>query len=124
MSKPSVVYVTFISAPPEKVWHALTNSKATAQYLSGFHVATETCHGGASLFKRGDQVFNRGTVLVCDPPHRLSVTWHPGARRIFRRKAVARSVTFAIEAIGGGQSRLTITHDDFAPDGGRAGDRR
>jgi uncharacterized protein YndB with AHSA1/START domain len=114
MSKPTFVYVTFINAPPEKLWHALTDAKATAQYLSGFHVAVETCQGGASLFKRGDQVFNRGTVLVCDPPHRLSVTWQPEFGEFSDEKP--SRVTFAIEAIGGGQSRLTITHDDFAPD--------
>ena len=112
MSKPSFVYVTFISAPPEKVWHALTDMKATAQYLSGFHVAVETSPGGVSLFKRGDQVFNRGTVLACDPPHRLTVTWHPELGEFSDEKP--SRVTFAIEAIGEAQSRLTITHDDFA----------
>jgi uncharacterized protein YndB with AHSA1/START domain len=113
MSKPSFVYVTFISAPPEKIWHALTDTQATAQYLSGFHVAMEKRAGGASLFKRGDQVFNLGTVLVCDPPRMLSVTWRPELGEFSDEKP--SRVTFAIEAIGGGQSRLTITHDDFAP---------
>jgi uncharacterized protein YndB with AHSA1/START domain len=117
MSKPTFVYVTFISAPPEKVWQALTDANATAQYLSGFHVAVEKHPGGASLFKRGDQVLNHGTVLVCDPPHTLSVTWHPELGEFSDEKP--SRVTFAIEAIGAGQSRLTITHDDFAP-GSRA----
>jgi uncharacterized protein YndB with AHSA1/START domain len=114
MNKPAFVYVIFISAPPEKVWHALTDANATAQYLSGFHVAVEQRSGGTSLFKRGDQVFNRGIVLECDPPHRLSVTWHPELGDLSGEKP--SHVTFAIEAIGTGQSRLTIIHDHFAAD--------
>ena len=47
--KPKFVYVTFIAAPQDKVWHALTDAKATARYLSGFHVATDLKTGGASL---------------------------------------------------------------------------
>jgi uncharacterized protein YndB with AHSA1/START domain len=111
MSKPSFVYVTFIAAPPEKVWHALTDMEATAKYLSGFHVVVDKKSGGASLFKRGDQVLNRGTVLLCEPPHKLSTTWRPEQGEFSGEKP--SRVTFAIEDVGGGQSKLTITHDEF-----------
>jgi uncharacterized protein YndB with AHSA1/START domain len=111
--KPSFVYVTFIAATPEKVWHALTDPKTTARYLSGFHVATDMAVGGASHFKRGEQVLNRGVVLACDPPHLLSVTWRPEQGELSSEKP--SRVTFEIQAAGAGQSKLTITHDDFQP---------
>jgi uncharacterized protein YndB with AHSA1/START domain len=113
MSKPSFVYVVFIAATPEKVWHALTDAKATAEYLSGFHVTVDKRPGGASQFKRGDQVLNQGEVLVCEPPHRLSITWRPEQDEFSGEKP--SRVTFDIEAAGGGQSKLTITHGDFEP---------
>ncbi|MFZ0372086.1 MAG: SRPBCC family protein [Xanthobacteraceae bacterium] len=117
MSKPNFVYVTFIAAAPEKIWQALTDSQTSARYLSGFYVVVETKRGGASLFKNGVQVLNRGTVLSYDPPRRLSVTWRPELGEFSQEKP--SRVTFEIEAIGKGQSRLTITHDDFQ-DGSKA----
>jgi uncharacterized protein YndB with AHSA1/START domain len=112
--KPKFVHVTFIRATPDKVWHALTDADTTARYLSGFHVATELKSGGASLFKKGEQVLNRGTVLACDPPRRLVVTWRP-EHGPFSEEKPSR-VTFEVEAAGGGQSKLTIIHDDFQDD--------
>jgi uncharacterized protein YndB with AHSA1/START domain len=119
MAKPVFVYVTFIAAAPEKVWHALTDAQMTARYLSGFHVASDLKVGGASLFKRGEQVLNRGVILACDPPRTLSVTWHP-ERGEFSDEKPSR-VTFTIEAVPGNQSRLTITHDDFEENSKAAG---
>jgi uncharacterized protein YndB with AHSA1/START domain len=109
--KPKFVYVTFIAAPQDKVWHALTDAKATARYLSGFHVATDLKTGGASRFQKGEQVLNRGTVLACDPPFKLQVTWKPEMGEFANEKP--SRVTFEIEAIGADQSKLTIVHDDF-----------
>lgn len=111
MTKPGFVYVTFIAAAPEKVWHALTDAKATAQFLSGFHVAADLREGGALTFQRGDAVLNRGTILECDPPRRLQVTWKPMEGPLAGEKP--SRVTFAIESLGAGQVKLTITHDDF-----------
>ena len=119
MSKPSFVYVTYIAAAPEKVWHALTDAKTTGRYLSGFHVALEQKVGGASLFKKGEQVLNRGTVLNCDPPRKLSVTWRPEVGEFSDEKP--SRVTFEIEPAGNGQSKLTITHGDFQADSKAAG---
>ena len=33
--KPKTVYVTYIAAPPEKVWQALTSSEFTRKYFWG-----------------------------------------------------------------------------------------
>ena len=37
--KPSFVYVTYIEASPEKVWHALTDADVTAQYWGHSNVS-------------------------------------------------------------------------------------
>ncbi len=115
--KPKFVYVTFIAAPQEKVWHALTDAKTTSRYLSGFHVETDLKAGGASRFQKGEQVLNRGVVLACDPPRKLQVTWKPVMGEFAEEKP--SRVTFEIEALGAGQSKLTIIHDDFQ-DGSKA----
>ena len=36
--KPTFVYVTYIAAPPEKVWQALTEPDLTEKYWFGFRV--------------------------------------------------------------------------------------
>ena len=115
--RPRFAYVTFIAASPEKVWHALTDAKTTAKYLSGFHVETDLKVGGASRFQKGEQVLNRGTVLACDPPRKLQVTWKPEMGEFASEKP--SRVTFEIEAVDGGQTKLTIIHDDFQ-DGSKA----
>ena len=109
--KPSFVYVTFIAAPQEKVWHALTDAKTTSRYLSGFHVETDLKAGGASRFQKGEQVLNRGVVLACEPPRKLQVTWKPEMGDFASEKP--SRVTFEVEAMGAHQSKLTIVHDDF-----------
>jgi uncharacterized protein YndB with AHSA1/START domain len=117
--KPKFVYVTFIAAPQDKVWHSLTDAKATARYLSGFHVETDLKIGGVSQFQKGEQVLNRGLVLVCDPPRKLQVTWKPEMGEYANEKP--SRVTFEIEAMGTNQSKLTIVHDDFQDDSKAAG---
>jgi uncharacterized protein YndB with AHSA1/START domain len=109
--KPKFVYVVFVAAPQDKVWHALTDAKATASYLSGFHVETDLKAGGDSRFQKGEQVLNRGVVLACEPPRKLQVTWKPEMGEFANEKP--SRVTFEVEAMGANQSKLTIVHDDF-----------
>src|SRR6202034_3459390 len=88
-------------------------------YLSGFHVETDLKVGGSSRFQNGEQVLNRGTVLACDPPHKLQVTWKPEMGEFANEKP--SRVTFEIEAVGDRQTKLTIVHDDFQDDSKAAG---
>ena len=41
MSKPKFVYVTYIAAPPEKVWEALTKPDISENYWFGYRVAAD-----------------------------------------------------------------------------------
>ena len=113
MSKPSFVYVTYIAAAPEKVWHALTDAKTTGRYLSGFHVALEPKVGGASLFKKGEQVLNRGTVLNCDPPRKLSVTWRPEVGEFSDEKPYSNAAGY----VGEGWTRVAASLKSFVETG-------
>jgi uncharacterized protein YndB with AHSA1/START domain len=39
--KPKTVYVTYIAAPPEKVWAALTEAEYTRRYFFGHAIEIE-----------------------------------------------------------------------------------
>jgi uncharacterized protein YndB with AHSA1/START domain len=39
--KPQFVYVTYIAAPPEKVWEALTKPDISEKYWFGYRVAAD-----------------------------------------------------------------------------------
>jgi uncharacterized protein YndB with AHSA1/START domain len=74
--KPKTVYVTYIAAPPEKVWQALTDPTFTRQYFAGFAADVEPRTGGAFYLRYPDgRVHISGKVVEWSPPHRFSCTW-------------------------------------------------
>ena len=110
MSKPKFVYVTYIASTPEKVWQALTDAKISEQYWFGYHVASDWKSGSPFALKKNDTVMDSGVVLICEPPHRLSYTWHP-EYELMKHERPSR-VMFELEPLEG-QVKLTVTHDDF-----------
>ena len=110
--RPSFVYVTYIDATPEKVWHALTDADVTAQYwghsnLSDWQVGSPWSHRRADGSGIDDVV---GTVVEVDAPRRLVTTWaEPGDER----PETTSRVTVDIEPYGE-IVRLTVTHDDLS----------
>lgn len=73
---PKTVYVTYIGAPPEKVWQALTSADFTRAYFFGFAVEIEPRTGGLFRLLWPDRrVHVAGTVIEWSPPRRLAVTW-------------------------------------------------
>jgi uncharacterized protein YndB with AHSA1/START domain/DNA-binding transcriptional ArsR family regulator len=103
--KPQYVYVTYIEATPEQVWHALTDADLTGQYW-GHHNVSDWQPGSAWEHVRtdGSGVSDTGgVVLETEPPHRLVMTME------------SSKVTFTIEPYEQ-IVRVTVTHEDLPSD--------
>jgi uncharacterized protein YndB with AHSA1/START domain len=106
--KPKTIYVTYIAATPEKVWHALTATEFTRKYFWERSIEIEPKRGGAFVLRLPDGRVNvQGKVMDYDPPRKLSVTWHVEWPEEFR-KLPECLVTYEI-APAGDAVRLTMT---------------
>lgn len=63
-----------IKATPERVFRALAEKEELERWFMKTAVV-DLRPGGAIRFEWGPGVFNFGTILVLEPPHRLSYTW-------------------------------------------------
>jgi len=124
--KPKTVYVTYIAAPPEKVWQALTSAEFTQRYFFGFVIDVEPKTGGNFFIRYPDgRVHIAGKVLDWTPPRRFSCTWLVEGMETFGELPEC-IVTYEIEPAGEAV-RLTMTesHSWDVPEailaGGRAG---
>ncbi len=114
MSNPPVyVYDTFIRAPAERIWQALTMPEFTRRYFHGTAIDSDFEVGSPVAYRNADDsVAVTGEVLESSPPNRLVITWRPLYNPQFAAEPPSR-VTFEIEALEG-VCRLQITHDRFA----------
>src|SRR5436190_19473768 len=72
--KPKTVYVTYIAAPPEKVWQALIDPTFTRQFFFGFAIDIEPRTGGSFRLLAPDRsALVSGEVVEWSPPRRLCV---------------------------------------------------
>jgi uncharacterized protein YndB with AHSA1/START domain/DNA-binding transcriptional ArsR family regulator len=128
---PVFVYATYIATTPQRLWQALTDPAFTRRYWGGTALQSDWQVGSKVLWEEGagGPKDHGDVVLAADPPRRLSYTWHgfqPQHAEFFgwteeefaRRRAERPSrVSFDIEPHGDTAVRLTVTHDDFEPDG-------
>jgi uncharacterized protein YndB with AHSA1/START domain len=116
VSKPSFVYVTWIQSTAQRVFDALTDPEMTKDFwgrsrnvsLAGdWRAGSEWRHEDYDDANKIDVV---GKVIERDPPKRLVLTWAsaqmPGAES---------KVTFTVEELFG-SVKLTVTHEDMAPE--------
>lgn len=130
MGSPTFVYTTYINTTPERLWQALTDPAFTRLYWGGVALESDWQVGSPVKWQNApDEEFedHGQVVLEADPPRRLSYSWHgyqPQHAQLFgwteaefaERLTEQRSkVTFEIEPHGQAV-RLTVIHDDFAPD--------
>ena len=118
--------MTYIAAPPEKVWQALTSSEFTRKYFWDRDVELEPSSAALSRCAcRTARVNVQGKVVEWDPPRKLSVTWQVEWPEEFRKLPeclVSYEIVRAGEAV-----RLTMTesHSWNVPEailsGGRMG---
>lgn len=108
----------FIKATPEAIWEAITRPEWTRRY--GYHsIADYDLRPGGAYVGRATaemqemgmpEVVVDGEVIECDPPRRLVHTW----RFLWSEEIAAEgptTVTFDIHPMGGGVTRLTVTHE-------------
>ncbi len=114
MNSPKFVYVTYIETTPEKLWSALTQGKFTQQYWFDTVIETNWTPGSALKFKRGNDLIVSGKVSESKPYTRLSYTWKHEKDGQFQNEKPSQ-VSFELEQMGE-NVKLTVLHDDFAPD--------
>ena len=109
--RPTYVYVTYIRATPEQVWHALTDAELTARFwghsnVSDWQVGSTWEHRRTDGSGIADVV---GKVLESEPPRRLVMTFGGPAED-------PSQVRFDIEPYGE-IVRLTVTHENLTEPG-------
>jgi uncharacterized protein YndB with AHSA1/START domain len=115
--RPTFVYVTYIEATPENVWHALTDAGLTARYwghsnVSDWQPGSTWEHQRTDGSGIADVV---GKIVESDPPRRLVFTWAAPGQDQAGDPTV---VTFDIEPYGE-IVRLTATHENLADEAER-----
>jgi uncharacterized protein YndB with AHSA1/START domain/DNA-binding transcriptional ArsR family regulator len=110
--RPGYVYVTYIHATPEQVWHHLTDADLTGAYWGHRNVSDwQPGSGWEHQRTDGSGIADVvGAVLEATPPERLVMTFEsPGEQPA----ATPSRVTFTIEPHED-IVRLTVVHDDLA----------
>jgi len=111
-AQPQQVYQVFIRATPEQVWDAITKPEFTARYFFGSRVKT-SAEAGTPIqhyAPDGTTLWGDDAVLESEPPRRFVHTW----RSLYNPELAAEPpsrVTWEIEAVPGGISKLTVIHD-------------
>jgi len=91
----------FINASPERVFRALTEPAELERWF--VHKAeVDLRPGGAIRLEWAPDAVETGTILVLEPPHRLSYSWHA-------LEPSPTTITFELSAENGG-TRLRLIH--------------
>ncbi|MFB9725696.1 SRPBCC family protein [Haloechinothrix salitolerans] len=110
-SVPTYVYVTYIHASAEQVWHALTDADLTARYWG--HANVSDWQPGSTWEHRrvdgSEHVDASGRVVEAEPPTRLVITFEDSDEERPNGPSV---VTFLVEPHEG-IVRLTVTHENL-----------
>ena len=115
MEETELVYVTYISTTPQRIWDAILRPEFTREYWG--HENLSDWKPGSSWEHRephGGKLNIVGKVLEVDPPRRLVLSWAATAQA--KDPSSYSRVTFQIEPMEGDMVRLTVTHDGLAPD--------
>src|SRR5580658_2602996 len=112
------MYRVYIKATPEAIWEAITQPEWTVQYGYAPLVEYDLRPGGSfrALANEGmlefgcPEVISDGEVIEADPPRQLVQTWRMIMSPELAVEAFTR-LTYELEPVRGGVTRLTLTHD-------------
>ena len=109
MAQSSFVYVTYIRAPQQKVWDALTKPEFQKQYWFGGHQESSWKKGAEwKMFMPQHGLTDSGEILESDPPNRIVVKW----RNEFKLELKAEGYSQCVYELAreGELTKLTIIH--------------
>jgi uncharacterized protein YndB with AHSA1/START domain len=112
------IHRVYIKAPAEAVWEAVTEPEWTVRYGYAPLVEYDLRPGGAFRAHANEgmkalhcpDVISDGEVIEARPPRRLVQTWRMTMTPELAAEAFTR-LTYDIEPVRGGVTRLTVTHD-------------
>jgi uncharacterized protein YndB with AHSA1/START domain len=112
------MYRVYIKATPETIWDAITQPEWTAKYGYAPLVEYDLRPGGAFRAHANEgmkafgcpDVISDGEVIEADPPHRLVQTYRMTMTPEMAAEGFTR-LTYEIEPVRGGVTKLTVTHD-------------
>jgi uncharacterized protein YndB with AHSA1/START domain len=118
--KDRVTYVhqIYIRATPQAIWDAITQPEWSERYGYGGRGEYDLRPGGtyiaytsAAMREHGaPEVAIRGEVLEADPPRKLVQTWQMVMDAAMEAQGATR-LTYEIDELADGTSRLTVVHD-------------
>src|SRR6266566_6169907 len=111
-------YRVYIKATPQAIWDAITKPEWTAKYGYAGMVDYELRPGGKFQVHANEgmkafgmpDIISDDEVIQADPPHTLVQTW----RMLMSPEMAAEGftcLTYTLEAVRGGVTKLTVTHD-------------
>lgn len=111
IERTSFVYVTFIAAPPEKVFDAITSAEISSRYWGHGNVSDwQPGSRWQHVRNEGQTVELVGRVIEHAPPSKLVISWVNQSEEADPR-AYSR-VTFDVIPYDG-MTKLIVSHDDL-----------
>jgi uncharacterized protein YndB with AHSA1/START domain len=112
------MYTVYIKATPDDVWEAIIKPEWTAKYGYAPLVDYELKSGGAFRAYANEgmkamgcpDIISDGEVIESEPPHKLVQTWRMTMTPEMAAEAFT-TLTWEIQPVRGGVSKLTVTHD-------------
>ena len=112
------VYRVYIRTTPEKIWDAITKPEWSARYGYGGTVDYDLRPGGPFTAYTSQEMRDTGApdvaidgeVIESDPPRRLVLSWRMVMDEGLASEGFTR-LTYEIEAMEDGVSKLTLVHE-------------
>ncbi|HEY7858980.1 MAG TPA: SRPBCC family protein [Candidatus Nanopelagicales bacterium] len=112
------MYRVYIRATPEAIWEAITKPEWTVKYGYAPVVEYDLRPGGAFRAHANEgmkalgcpEIISDGEVIESDPPRKLVQTYRMTMTPEMAAEAFTR-LTYDIEPMRGGVTKLTVTHD-------------
>lgn len=105
---PSLMVQVDIAAAPEQIFRCLIEPEWMAKLWLDENIRVEARAGG--VYDYGWKEGGPRRIMSIDPPYLLSFTW------VYPPETEETLVTWKLEELGGGLTRLSLEHSGFAPE--------